>query len=290
MADPLADVWQTSISWWTDLLTPKRAAEGPKIQTYTTSPVSLSAITEKTLDDAESNAETLSETTSGTVEEEEEEPYAETTATAAEEAPPSAAADVPTHSFVIEKSTPEAAIGIVLESTDDEQLIIIKTIVKDGLAAQAGLLVGDRVVAVGETAVTDVNKATEIMKAAPSAVTIHIEQRPKFTVHKPATNGRLGMSIADGNDYTGWAPWLMQCAPACPIADSGLRAFDRIASVDGVAVTDCQDVIAKLKAAFETAAAAEVAIVRRGRHGSGHTLSKEMRKMFRLKSKSNSKR
>ena len=289
MADPLAD----AISWWTDLLTPKRG-EAPKIMTYTSSPVSLRTVIEKNLDDTESNAETFSETTGSettgaTAREDNEEPQTEEAT--AEEAPTRADADIPTHSFVIEKTTPEAAIGVMLESTSDEQhLIIIKTMVKDGLAAKAGLLVGDRVIAVDDMTVTDVDEATEIMKAAPGAVTIRIEQRPKFTVHNPGTNGRLGMSIADGNESTGWAPWLMQCAPDCPIADAGLRASDRIASVDGVAVTDCGDVIAKLKAAFETAATAEVAIVRRGRHGSGHDISKEMRKMMRLKSKKNSKR
>ena len=131
---------------------------------------------------------------------------------------------------VIKKSSPDSKIGIVLGKEDDGP-IFVNSISADGLAAAAGLRVGDNVVSVRGISPSSASDATQLLKKSEGDIAIAVsrvaETMHAVPAHHPVPaaavaplNAEAALDPDTGNlsadDVAGcWLTCCFGCFPAC---------------------------------------------------------------------------
>ncbi|HET6204878.1 MAG TPA: M20/M25/M40 family metallo-hydrolase [Planctomycetota bacterium] len=116
--------------------------------------------------------------------------------------------------------------------------LTIEGVVEEGLAAKAGLRVGDRLLKIGDRAVAERDEMREALQAAPEKTTVTVQREGReiavpVELPPPGRGGlaaRLGARLAD--DLA-----LEEVTEDGPAAKAGFKAGDRIVKVNGASIS-----------------------------------------------------
>jgi len=107
----------------------------------------------------------------------------------------------------IQKTSPEARVGMQLQP-DSDGTTVVDNLAEGGLAAEAGMRVGDTVVVINGTPVTDYEQGAQLVISAESSVVIQVH-RPSVAVDAdsaasppPAPSASAGPTDALGSEAT----------------------------------------------------------------------------------------
>jgi len=129
-------------------------------------------------------------------------------------------------------------LGVVLSDA-----MVIEELTEDGLAAKAGLLVGDKLIKVGDTAVADNGEMREALNAGPQKNKVTVQRKGKdvtVEVEFPANSAgggfgrRLGLAFGDGLAIT-------EVTADGPAAKAGFKVGDKIVKAGETKVESMQD-------------------------------------------------
>jgi S1-C subfamily serine protease len=120
----------------------------------------------------------------------------------------------------------------------------IEELTEDGLAVKAGLLVGDKITKIGDTAVADSMEMREALNSGPQKTRVSVQRKGKevtVEIEFPANSAggggfgrRLGLSFGEGLAIT-------EVTPDTPAAKAGLKAGDKLVRAGGEKVESMQD-------------------------------------------------
>ncbi len=119
----------------------------------------------------------------------------------------------------------------------------IDEVVDDGIAAKVGLQAGDKIVKIGDSAVSDSMEMRELLTSGPQKTSVTVLRKGKelkFEIEFPANSGGGGLARRVGVRF-GEGLAIEEVTPDTPAAQAGLKAGDKIVQAGKEKVTEMQD-------------------------------------------------